>query len=246
MLDVALDAFCNTAQQASGNPSSMHWSGRAARRALDDARDTIAKYLNAESGSLIFTSGGSEANNMAIYGSLARAEAGNVVTSAIEHPSVLQTLEHWCAHFGHTLHLIRPDAQGLIDADKFCAALNEHTVFASMMWANNESGVIQPVHDVVKQCRERSIPCLVDGVQALGKIPTDVKALDADFTSFSAHKIGGAKGVGVLVVRRGSALEPWLLGGAWATFWHRKCPWCGGICSRFGCDRLCSLHRYSR
>ncbi|MBL1353286.1 MAG: cysteine desulfurase [Zetaproteobacteria bacterium] len=213
MLDVALDAFCCTAKQASGNPSSMHWSGRAARRALDDARDTVAHALNTESGSLIFTAGGTEANNMAIYGSLMRAKQGNVVVSAIEHPSVLETIEHWCKHFGHDLNVIRPDRQGLMDAKKFCAALNEKTVFASLMWANNESGVIQPVHEIVKVCRQREIPCLIDGVQALGKIATDVKALDADFVSFSAHKIGGAKGVGVLVVRRGSALEPWLLGG---------------------------------
>jgi len=164
MLDVALEAFCTTAKQASGNPSSMHWSGRAARRALDDARDTIAKTLNAESGSLIFTSGGSEANNMAIYGSLARARYGNVVISAIEHPSVLQTLEHWCEQLGHTLTIIRPDSQGLMDTDKFCAALNENTVFASMMWANNESGVIQPVHDVVNVCRQREIPWAVPKV----------------------------------------------------------------------------------
>jgi len=213
MLDVALDAFCKTAKHASGNPSSMHESGRAARRALDDARDTIAKYLNVESGSLVFTSGGTEANNMAIYGVLARAKLGNVVVSAIEHPSVLETIQYWCTHFGHELKVIRPDHQGLIDAENFCEALDEATIFASMMWANNESGVVQPVHQMVEVCRERGIPCLVDGVQALGKIDTDVRALDADFVSFSAHKIGGAKGVGVLVIRRGSALELWILGG---------------------------------
>ncbi|MDQ6991430.1 MAG: cysteine desulfurase family protein [Mariprofundaceae bacterium] len=213
MLDVALDALCETAKHASGNPSSMHGDGRAARRALDDARDVIAKYINAEPSSLIFTSGGTEANNMAIFGVLAEAEKGNVVVSAIEHPSVLQTIQYWSTHFGHTLKTIRPDRQGLIDVDKFCDALDEHTVFASMMWANNESGVIQPVHDMVKACRERHIPCLVDAVQALGKIDIDVKTLDADFVSFSAHKIGGAKGVGALAIRRGSPLKPWLLGG---------------------------------
>ena len=213
MLDVAVDAFTNVAQHASGNPSSMHWSGRAARRALDDARDVLTSALGVGSGSLIMTSGGTEANNMAIYGVLSAAQVGEVVVSAIEHPSVLRTMEHWCATLGHRLHIIRPDAQGLMDAEVFCAALGEQTVFASMMWANNETGVIQPVHAVAKVCRERNIPFLVDGVQALGKIAVDVQALDADFVSFSAHKIGGAKGVGALAVRRGSALEPWLLGG---------------------------------
>ncbi|MDQ6974727.1 MAG: aminotransferase class V-fold PLP-dependent enzyme, partial [Mariprofundaceae bacterium] len=132
MLDVALDALCETAKHASGNPSSMHGDGRAARRALDDARDAIAKYLNAESSSLIFTSGGTEANNMTIFGILAGAKKGHVVVSAIEHPSVLQTIQYWCTHFGHTLKISRPDHQGFMNVEHFCSALGEHTVFASM------------------------------------------------------------------------------------------------------------------
>ena len=213
MLDVSLQAFSHIAQQASGNASSMHWAGRAARRALDDARDVLATHLNVESSSLVFTSGGSEANNMAIYGCLSQAKPGKVISSTIEHPSVLQTLQHWCAHFGHELCLVQPNSQGLIDSARFYDLFDEHVVMVTLMWANNETGVIQPVHVLARACRERGIPVLVDGVQALGKLDVDVSELDADFISFSAHKIGGPKGVGALVIRRGASLEPWLLGG---------------------------------
>ncbi|MBL4759834.1 MAG: cysteine desulfurase [Mariprofundaceae bacterium] len=212
-LDVALEAMHEAATHASGNPSSMHWAGRSARRALDDARDKIAHYLNVESGSLVFTSGGTEANNMAIFGCLSTAKKGKVVVSAIEHPSVLQTITYWCERLGHELCLVRPQKNGQVDADVFCAELDERTVMACLMWANNESGVIQPVQQVVQACKELSIPVLVDAVQALGKMQVDVHTLGADFTSFSAHKIGGPKGVGVLVIRRGVQCETWALGG---------------------------------
>ncbi|MDQ6955093.1 MAG: cysteine desulfurase family protein [Mariprofundaceae bacterium] len=201
------------AVHASGNPSSMHWSGRSARRLLDDARDKIARYLNVEPASLVFTSGGTEANNMAIFGCLSLAKPGRVVVSAIEHPSVLQTVAYWCERLGHELYLVRPERNGCVDDETFCAQLNEHTVMACMMWANNESGIIQPIESIVAACRKKNIPILVDGVQALGKLPIDVAALGADFVSFSAHKIGGSKGVGVLAVRRGVPLETWALGG---------------------------------
>jgi len=212
-LDVALEAMHEAATQASGNPSSMHWAGRSARRVLDDARDKIASYLNVESGSLVFTSGGTEANNMAIFGCLSVAKKGKVVVSAIEHPSILQTITYWCERLGHELCLVRPQKNGQMDADIFCAQLDERTVMACMMWANNESGVVQPIQQVQQACKKMSIPVLVDGVQALGKIKLDLAALDVDFISFSGHKIGGPKGVGVLVIRRGVQLETWALGG---------------------------------
>ena len=212
-LNVALEAMHEASVHASGNPSSMHWAGRAARRVLDDARDKIARYLNVESGSLVFTSGGTEANNMAIFGCLSMAAPGKVVVSAIEHPSVLQTVTFWCKRLGHELCLVRPQKSGCMDVEAFCAELDESTVMACMMWVNSESGVIQPVEQLVQACRERSIPILVDGIQALGKVSVDVGALGADFVSFSAHKIGGAKGVGVLHIRRGAQLETWALGG---------------------------------
>ena len=213
LLDEALHAMGEAAKDARGNASSMHWAGRASRRILDDARDKIARYLHVESGSVVFTSGGTEANNMAIFGCLAKAKAGKVVVSAIEHPSVLQTLEMWCQRLNHELCVIRPSKAGDIDAETFITALDEHVVLACLMWANNESGVIQPVQAVAKACKERAIPLLVDAVQALGKLDMDLSLLEADFVSLSAHKIGGPKGVGALIVKRGAGLETWVTGG---------------------------------
>ncbi len=212
-LQQAIDAACDVATSAAGNPSSMHWAGRQARRALDDARDKLAAYLNIESSSLVFTSGGTEANNMAIFGCLSHSKPGKVVVSAIEHPSVLQTAEYWCEKLGHQLCLVSPDANGVILAEDFCAVLDEDTVMACLMWANNEIGVIQPVETIVATCREYQIPVLIDGVQAMGKLPMDLTRLGADFVSLSAHKIGGMKGVGALAIRRTALLETWALGG---------------------------------
>jgi cysteine desulfurase len=135
------------------------------------------------------------------------------VISAIEHPSVLKAAIYWCEQLGHELCLVQPDATGQVDVERFCQQLDKQTIMACLMWANNETGVIQPVEDVVKACREKHIPVLIDAVQAMGKIPLDLNALGADFVSLSAHKIGGMKGVGALAIRRGSALETWAVGG---------------------------------
>ncbi|MDX8397021.1 MAG: cysteine desulfurase family protein [Mariprofundaceae bacterium] len=212
-LNVALDAMCEVARSASGNPSSMHWAGRAARAALDDARDVLANYCHAESGSVVFTSGGTESNNMAILGCLSKAPKGKVVVSSIEHPSVLQTLQQCCERQQRELCVVRPQKNGAIDVELFCDALDTDTAMACLMWANNETGVIQPVHEVAQACREKNIPLLIDGVQALGKIDVDFRRLDADFMSLSAHKIGGPKGVGALLIRRGASLDAWVTGG---------------------------------
>ncbi len=206
MADVAATAF--------GNPSSLHWAGRNARRKLDDARDSMAKYFGVESGSIVFTSGGTESNNMVIQGVMAQSEEGHIVLSAIEHPAVLQAVEQWSRRYpGWTYTLVKPDADGKINADTLIAALTENTRLVCLMWANNETGVIQPVPEVAKACRKRNIPILVDAVQVLGKFEFNLKQLDADFVSFSAHKIGGPRGVGVLVMRRGALLESLMIGG---------------------------------
>ena len=209
----AIEAFVRTAREAGGNPSSIHWSGRAARKALEDARERIAAALGADAGEIVLTSGATEANNLAIAGVLAEAPPGEVVVSAIEHPSVLQAAEAWAKRFGHRCIKVPPEADGRVDAARFLAAIGEKTRLACLMWANNETGVIQPVEEVAQGCRARGVPLLVDGVQALGKLQVDLHALGADLVSFSAHKIGGVKGTGALYVRRGLRLAPLLLGG---------------------------------
>jgi len=213
VIDESIQASVEAASKASGNPSSLHWAGRSARKILDDARDGLAQYLNVESGSLVFTSGGTEANNMAIHGWLETQEPGKVVVSAIEHPSVLEPLRAWAGKPGWEVVFIRPEKSGAIDADKFCAEIDGSTRMACLMLANNETGVIQPVSEVAAHCRQHAVPFLIDAVQGLGKMPLDLKALDADFVSLSAHKIGGMKGVGALFVKKGKKLDPLLKGG---------------------------------
>lgn len=213
MLNVSLEAMQQAATEAFGNPSSLHWAGRAARKVLDDARDAVAKFVDAESGSVVFTSGGTEANNMAIHGWLATQQPGSVVVSAIEHPSVLQPLEQWHDRDGWNVIKVRPGRDGAVSAQAVIEAIREDTRMVCLMAANNETGVLQPAGEVVKYCRGQGIATLVDAVQLLGKGAVSVREIDADFVSFSAHKIGGPKGVGALVVRRGIRLEPHLQGG---------------------------------
>jgi len=209
----ALQAVVQTSESCLGNPSSLHWAGRAARKALDDARDSVAKHLHVESGSVVFTSGGTEANNMAIHGWLQTQSPGKIVVSAIEHPSILQPLAIWAEREGWTVIQVRPLKSGAVDVDAFCEHIDVDTRLACLMMANNETGVIQPVREIVEHCRNLDVATLVDAVQALGKLPINLAELNADFVSLSAHKIGGMKGVGALVMKRGSKLAPLLQGG---------------------------------
>ncbi len=207
-------ALEDVGKTAFGNPSSLHWAGRNARRKLDDARDDLAKYFGVESGSLVFTSGGTESNNMVIQGVMAGAATGHIVLSAIEHPSVLQAVEQWAHRYaGWTYTMVKPERDGKMDVAALMAACQEDTKLVCLMWANNETGVIQPVHEVALACRERGILFFTDAVQALGKLELNLGVLDADFVSFSAHKIGGPRGVGLLVAKRGVKLDAFLIGG---------------------------------
>jgi len=205
------------AGEAYGNPSSLHWAGRAARRVVDDARDRLASYIDGESGSVVFTSGGTESNNIAIHSVLSHSQPGSIVTTAIEHPAILKPLQQLVAarpaDSGWSLIVVRPDADGIVSAEKMRQAITADTRLVCMMLVNNESGAVQPVADVAACCREQSVPMLVDAVQALGKVAVQFRQLDVDFLSLSAHKIGGPKGVGALLVRRGVKVSELAPGG---------------------------------
>jgi len=242
-VEKSIDAWVEAAKHASGNPSSVHWAGRAARRVLDDARDALAGFTGAEAGAIVFTSGGTEANNLAVYGWLSHQPAGRVVVSAIEHPSVLKPLERWTAHGMELVH-VRPESDGVIDAGKFAASLTEDTRLACLMAANNETGAVQPVQDVCEACRKKGVPVLVDAVQALGKAPFNVRDWGAEFVSLSAHKIGGPKGVGALVVRRGMRISELAPGGGQER--HRRSgtenvPGVAGFAAALGEVDFCAL-----
>jgi len=211
-VQAALDASAQAAVAATGNPSSLHWAGRAARRIVDDARDNIAAFLGCESGSVVFTSGGTEANNIAIYSVCSPCQSGRIVCTAIEHPAVLNPLQR-LSEQGFEVIRVRPNGDGVVSAGAMIDAITDDTRMVCMMLVNNESGAIQPVAEVAAYCRSRGIPMLVDAVQALGKAPLNFQTLDVDFMSVSAHKIGGLKGVGALLVKRGVKLQELTPGG---------------------------------
>ncbi|HEX7096233.1 MAG TPA: cysteine desulfurase family protein [Acidimicrobiales bacterium] len=203
----ALEVLGRVLTETYGNPSGAHLLARAARRVLDDARETMAAALGADPGEIVFTSGGTEADNLAIFG--ARDPDRTVLCSAIEHHAVLHPVESLGGG------VVPVDARGVVDLDALADALGEHVGLVSIMLANNESGVIQPLAEVARLVRERAPHAVLhtDAVQAFPWLDVATLARDADLISVSAHKFGGPKGVGALVVRRGIRLRAMLLGG---------------------------------
>src|SRR5437764_470542 len=208
-----LEAVGASLRDLFGNASSIHKEGQAARRAIEDARESVARLIAAEARDVIFTSGGTESNNAAIFGVAGQGGRHHIVTTAIEHPSVLEPIAE-LERRGHAVTIVPPSRSGVVEAHAVIAALRPETRLVAMMLANNETGVIQPVADVARVCRDRSIHIDCDAVQGAGKIDVDVNALGVDTLALSAHKLHAPKGIGALFVRRGLALSRHILGGA--------------------------------
>jgi len=194
-----------------GNPSSLHRFGRRARAAIEEARSAIAETIGADPSEIVFTSGATEADNLAIKGlAFARPDKRHIVTSKIEHHAVLHACQ-WLEERGYEVTYLDVDPDGKVDPEAVRDAIRDDTLLVSIMAGNNEIGTIEPIGEIGAICRERGVPFHTDAVQAYGKV--DIPTGEVDLLSVSAHKLNGPKGVGFLYVRKGIRLSPLLSGG---------------------------------
>ncbi|MBG0792189.1 cysteine desulfurase NifS [Methylocystis sp. H62] len=198
-----------------GNASSSHGFGVEVSGAVREARRSVQALLGAaHDHEIVFTSGGTESDNAAILAGLAAREGRDeIVTTAVEHPAILSIVEHLQKTRGVTVHLIGVDARGRIDLDAFRSVLGPKTAIVSAMWANNETGTLFPIEELARLAHESGALFHTDAVQAVGKIPIDLKTTQIDFLSLSGHKLHGPKGIGALYVRKGTKFAPFLRGG---------------------------------
>ena len=198
-----------------GNASSIHWAGREVKKFLDEAREKVAALMNADPQEILFTGCGTESDNMAIKGvaSTHQDKGRHIITSKVEHHAVLHTCQ-FMEGLGYQISYLSVDRDGLIDLEELRRSIRPDTVLVTIMFANNETGTITPVQEIGEICREKGVTFHTDGVQAVGKIPIDLKKLPVDILSLSGHKLNTPKGIGAQFIRKGTKLSPLIHGGA--------------------------------
>ena len=231
------DIMCRCLKTNFGNPSSSHDFGKKAAETVFDARKSIAALLGASHDEITFTSGGTEANNMAILGTALKHSAGHIITSSIEHPSVMNPIKY-LEGLGYKVTYLPVDKYGMVKSDDVLKNIKKNTILITIMHSNNETGTLQPIASIGKTAKEEGIHFHCDAAQSVGKVPVNVKTLNVDILTVVSHKFYGPKGIGALYIKNGTILKPITFGAS-----HEKDlrPGTENVCSIAGLGKACEL-----